>query len=94
MHVVHLAAQPTARRWATEYPEPADATVAAALGARDTLDATRSAEPAVGTVGVEAGEAEGHEEAHDEEGCQEEGTGQEEARGEEAPGEAEEGAGA
>jgi len=94
MHVIHLAAQPTAGRWATELSEPADATVAAALGAGDAIDATPCAEPTViaGTIasGVEAGEAEGHEE----EGCQEEGTRQEEARSEEAPGQAEEGAGA
>jgi hypothetical protein len=39
MHVVHLAAQPTAGRWAVQPTESADATVAATLG---TFDAVRA----------------------------------------------------
>lgn len=68
MHVVHLAAQPTAGRWAVQPTESADATVAATVGAVDavdTIDAVLASEPSVSVaLGVEAGEAEGNEEAH------------------------------
>ncbi|MEX0664157.1 MAG: hypothetical protein WD598_05215, partial [Acidimicrobiia bacterium] len=90
MHVIHLAAQPTPRGWAVE---PADATVAAALGAFDAVDTSTAARPAVTvarTRGVEAGEAEGDQEAHGQEGRQEE-EGARASQGREAQGDQEEG---
>jgi hypothetical protein len=78
MHVIHLAAQPTARRWVAEPAEPADATVAAPVGAHDTSranDAICALLPVANgseACGREAGEEEGHQEAHGEESRQEE----------------------
>ena len=73
MHVIHLAAQPTARRWAAEHAESADASVAAAVGA-DTVNTARAIPAGREARGLEAGEeAEGDQEADGEEGCEEEG---------------------
>ncbi len=51
VHVVHLAAQPTAGRWAVQPAESTDATVAATLG---TVDAVRAAGPACGIASLRA----------------------------------------
>lgn len=86
MHVIHLAAQPTAWRWAAHDAEPTVA-FAAPVGAGSSDHAVGAYAVGAQAGGAQAGEAEGREEADCEEGHEEEGTrapeGYEEARGEE-----------
>ena len=80
MHVVHLAAQPTAGRWAVQSTESAHAAVTAAVGAVAAYDADGTVPCASAGCagraqarGREAREAEGNEEAHGKEDREEAG---------------------